>query len=293
MNEGKVVVILNPAADRGRAGGREPEIRKALDASGLKYELLRTERPGHASELSRAAVEAKASVVVAAGGDGTANEVAQGLVGTQVPLGIFPIGSGNDYARALGIPKDLVAAAQRIAKANRKAVDVGRVEGRYFLNSMGMGIDGQIALDYRRMRLLRGEKGFLWAAVLEILRFRSFQAEVEGDDWRFSGRLLSVAVMNGPCAGGGFYLAPEARHDDGMFDIVFIGNYPRMVRFAALPKTRDGSHLALKRMHLRRGAQVRIRTERPLPVHMDGELFPEPTCELSVELLPQALSVLA
>ena len=78
-----------------------------------------------------------------------------------------------------------------------------------------------------------------------------------------------------------------------MFDIVFIGNYPRVVRFAVLPKTRDGSHLALKRMHLRRGAQVRIRTERPLPVHMDGELFLEPTCGLSVELLPQALSVLA
>jgi len=293
MNEGKVVVILNPAADRGRAGGRGPEIRKALDASGLKYELLHTERPGHASELARAAVEAKASVVVAAGGDGTVNEVAQGLVGTQVPLGVLPIGSGNDYARALGIPKDLAAAAQRIAKGNQKAVDVGRVEGRYFLNSMGMGIDGQIALDYKRMRLLRGELGYLWATILEILRFRSFEAEIEGDGWRFSDRLLAMAVMNGPYAGGGFYLAPEARHDDGMFDIVFVGNYPRVVRFSVLPKTRDGSYLALKRVQVRRGARVTVRTERPLPVHMDGELFPEPTCELSVELFPQALSVLA
>ncbi|HAF70271.1 TPA: diacylglycerol kinase [Candidatus Acetothermia bacterium] len=292
MSRGEALVILNPAADRGRAGLREPELRLALDSAGLAYELVRTQGPGHASHLARTAVE-EAGLIIAAGGDGTVNEVAQGLVGSQVPLGVLPVGSGNDYARALGLPKDLTAAARHIAQASPKGVDVGWVGGRYFLNSMGMGIDGQIALDYRRMRLLRGELGYLWATCLEILRFRAFQAEIEGEGWRFSGKLLSTAVMNGPYAGGGFYLAPRARPDDGLLDVVVVGDYPRVVRFSVLPKTRDGSYLALRRVQLKHGTSLTIRADRPVPVHMDGELLPEPTCELSVKLFPGALLVCA
>ena len=144
----KTFVILNPVSDRGQAGKREGEVREALDRAGIRYDLVLTRRPGHATELARKAVEEGVTVVVAAGGDGTVNEVAQALVNTEVPLGVLPIGSGNDYARVLGIPKDLGAAAQRIAQGNTRRVDVGRTGERFFLNSLGMGIDGQIALDY-------------------------------------------------------------------------------------------------------------------------------------------------
>jgi len=285
------LVILNPTADRGEAGRRERELRAALEEAGLEYKLVRTEAPGHASELAREAARAGVPLVVAAGGDGTVNEVAQGLVDTEVPLGVLPIGSGNDYARALGISKELRAAARRIATAEPQRVDVGLVKDRYFLNSLGMGIDGQIAWDYRRMRFLKGELGYLAATLLEIIRFRSFHAEVEADGWSFSGRLLTTAVMNGPYAGGGFYLAPQARPDDGQLDLVFLGNYPRVVRFSVLPKTRDGSYLALSRVQHRRARVARIVADRPLPVHMDGELLPEPVSRLEVELRPKALLV--
>jgi len=289
----KTFVILNPVSDRGRAGKREGEVREALDKAGIRYDLVLTRRPGHATELARRAIEEGAAVVVAAGGDGTVNEVAQALVNTEVPLGVLPIGSGNDYARVLGIPKDLGAAAQRIAQGGTRRVDVGRTGGRFFLNSLGMGIDGQIALDYQRVRFLHGEIGYLGATLFEIVRFRAFEVVVRGDGWEFSGRLLSTAVMNGPYAGGGFYLAPEARPDDGLFDVVFIGNYPRLVRFSVLPRTRDGSYLRLKRVHTQRGSRLSIRADRPLPVHMDGELLPKPVAELAVELIPGALRVLA
>jgi len=285
------LVILNPTADRGKAGRRERELRAALEEAGLEYKLVRTEAPGHASELAREAARAGVPLVVAAGGDGTVNEVAQGLVDTEVPLGVLPIGSGNDYARALGISKELRAAARRIATAEPQRVDVGLVKDRYFLNSLGMGIDGQIAWDYRRMRFLKGELGYLAATLLEIIRFRSFHAEVEADGWSFSGQLLATAVMNGPYAGGGFYLAPQARPDDGQLDLVFLGNYPRVMRFSVLPKTRDGSYLALSRMQQRRARVARIVADRPLPVHMDGELLPEPVSRLEVELRPKALLV--
>lgn len=288
-----VQVILNPAADRGRARGREEELRSVLNAAGLSAQIVLTARPGHGAELARDALRAGVKVVAAAGGDGTVHEVAQALVGTEAALGILPMGSGNDYIRALGIPKDLPAAAAILARSKARTVDVAYVHGQFALNSFGMGVEGQIAADYKRMRFLKGEIGYLYATILEVVRFRAFRAEVEGNEWAFSGKLLSVSVMNGPYAGGGYHLAPHARVDDGALDVGLIGNYPRLVRFAVLPKTRDGTYLNLARVHAKKAQQVRIRSDRPLPVHMDGELLPEPVQEIEVSIRPQALRVIA
>lgn len=285
-------VILNPAADRGRAGARRDELRTVLAEAGLAAEVSLTERPGHAVELARDAVRAGAEVVAAAGGDGTVHEVAQALVGTKAALGVLPMGSGNDYIRVLGVPKDLPGAAAILARGKTRTVDVADVHGEFALNSFGMGIEGQIASDYKRMQFLKGEIGYLYATILEVVRFRAFRAEVAGDGWTFAGKLLSVSVMNGPYAGGGYHLAPHARVDDGALDVGLIGNYPRLVRFAVLPKTRDGTYLNLARVHAKKARQVTIHSDRPLPVHMDGELLPKPVQEIEVSLRPRALLVL-
>lgn len=284
-------MVLNPAAGRGRAGQRQEELRRALDAAGLDAEIALTERPGHATELAHNALRAGAKVVAAAGGDGTVHEVAQALVGTEVALGVLPLGSGNDYLRALGIPNALPAAAAVLARGKSRKVDVAEVNGQFSLNSFGMGVEGQIAADYRRMRFFKGEIGYLYATILEVLRFRAFGAEVQGDGWQFSGRLLSVSAMNGPYAGGGFHLAPQALLDDGALDVGLIGDYPRLVRFVVLPKTRDGTYLNLSRVHAKKAQRIMIRSDRPLPVHMDGELLPQPVSEVSLTLLPGALRV--
>ncbi len=289
----QVHVILNPAADRGRAGERREELGEALAAAGLAAEIALTERPGHAVGLARDAVRAGATIVAAAGGDGTIHEVGQALVGTEAALGILPMGSGNDYIRVLGIPKDVARAAAILARGKARTVDVADVNGQFSLNSFGMGVEGQIAADYRQMRFLKGEIGYLYATVLEVVRFRAFRAEVQGDGWTFKGKLLSVSVMNGPYAGGGYHLAPHARIDDGVLDVGLIGNYPRLVRFAVLPKTRDGTYLNLARVHAKRAQHITIRSDRSLPVHMDGELLPELVQEIEVSLRPQALHVIA
>lgn len=286
-------VVLNPAADRGRAGARQEELRAVLAEAGVKGEISLTARPGHAVELARDAVRAGATVVAAAGGDGTIHEVGQALVGTEAALGVLPMGSGNDYIRVLGIPKDLSGAAAALARGKRRAVDVADVNGQFSLNSFGMGVEGQIAADYKRMRFLKGEIGYLYATILEVVRFRAFRAEVAGDGWTFAGKLLSVSVMNGPYAGGGYHLAPQARLDDGVLDVGLIGNYPRLVRFVVLPKTRDGTYLDLARVHAKKAERVKIRSDRPLPVHMDGELLPEPVQEIDLALRPRALHVIA
>ncbi|MEN3011034.1 MAG: diacylglycerol kinase family protein [Candidatus Bipolaricaulaceae bacterium] len=288
-----IPVILNPVAGRGSAGERVEEVRRAFAAVGLRAEILRTEGPGQATELACALCGRGAEVVVAAGGDGTVNEVAQALVGTKTALAVLPLGSGNDFARALGLPMALEKAVEVLARGRKRRVDVGEANGRYYLNALGMGIDGQIAHHYRRHRFLRGELGYLLATVFEVLRFRPFGVEVRAGEERFCGELLAVAAMNGPWAGGGFCLAPQARPDDGLLDLALLGHYPRLVRLMVLPKTRDGSYLRLARARLLRTAQVRVYADRPLFVHADGELFPERVAALEVVLFPHALSVLA
>ncbi len=289
----RVPVILNPAAGRGSAGEREEEINHVFAELGLQAVIHRTEGPGHATELACELSGRGAPVVVAAGGDGTVNEVAQALVGTDTALALLPLGSGNDFARALGIPPHLPQAAEVIARGRERRVDVGEAQGRYYLNALGMGIDGQIAHDYRTHKFLRGEVGYLLATVYEVLRFRPVAVEVELNHVRVQGELLAVAAMNGPWAGGGFCLAPQARLDDGLLDLALLGHYPRLVRLVVLPKTRDGSYLKLARAKLFRTDGAWVRAERPLYVHLDGELLPERVATLRVELLPQALRVRA
>lgn len=285
-------VILNPAADRGRAGARLGELCAALGRMGLRFTLVRTERPGHGTELARQALTEGAELVVAAGGDGTVNEVAQALVGQKVPLGVIPLGSGNDYIRALGIPNDLARSVGVLSRGGTRPVDVGRVAGRFYLNSLGIGLDAQIAWNYQKMRFLKGELGYLWAALLEISRFHPFHAELMVGNKIQMVDLLMLSVMNGPYAGGGFRLAPGARADDGKLDLVTIGDYPRISRLPILFLVRQGGHLRLRRVRANLVSGIRIRTDLPVLVHMDGELLPRMD-QLGIEVLSGALQVIA
>jgi len=287
-----VHVVLNPAAARGRAGEREAELREALEEAGFKPNIEKTGKPGDGTELARRAIADGAKLVMAAGGDGTVNEVAQPLVGTEIALGVLPMGSGNDYARVLSVPPTLRAAAKVLAQHRVRAADVGDVGTHYYLNSLGMGVEGQIAQDYRNMRLLKGEVGYLSATLFEIVRFRPFRAEVRGDGWQHEAKLLSVSAMNGPYAGGGFHLAPQAEIDDGQLDVALLGHYPRLVRFWVLPQTRDGTYLKRSRVRSRKADRLTINSDRALPVHMDGELLASPVSELEIRLRPRALHVL-
>ncbi len=286
-------VILNPAAGRGQAGEREREVREALRHAGMKPVVQRTLKPGHGTALARAAVRAGAPFVVAAGGDGTINEVAQGLVDTNVPLGMLPLGSGNDYVRVLGIPSNLPGATAILTRTRTRKVDIGSVGDRCYLNSLGMGIDGQIAWDYKRHWWLKGAPGYYIAAVYQMLRFRAFDAEVEAEGWAHRGQHLAISVMNGPYAGGGFHLAPGAAIDDGQLDVTMAGDYSRPMRLWVLPKTRNGSYLERPRMRRECARALTIHADRAVPVHMDGEVLTHPMRKLSITLIPMGLSVIA
>ena len=293
----RIAVVLNPAADRGRAAEKEVAIARGLKAHGVSFEIFRTEAPGHATELARKALEEGFSIVAAAGGDGTVNEVAQALVGTDTPLGIIPCGSGNDFIKAVGIPKDLGAALDIIARGKQRSVDVGFVDfegigSRYFVNCFGAGIDGKIALDYKNMRFLRGDIGYLWAALLEVFRFRGFRAQVEAGGRAIEGDLAFLPFQNGPYAGGGFHVAPGARPDDGLLDLVVVEDRSIPRRIPLLKRFRDGTYLGLPRIERIHVREARVEFDRGVPAHLDGEVIPEVRA-FSVRVVPGGIRVLS
>lgn len=283
-------VIFNPVADRGRAQARAEEILARLKDFGLHPTLFRTTKPGEATEIARELAQKNVPLLAAAGGDGTLNEVAQALVGTKTALGIIPLGSGNDFLRSLVGFVDLSDALRRLAQGKPKPVDVGEANGRFYLNSLGMGIDGQIAEDFIRWKFLRGELGYLWAALYEIARFGPFELSVKSDAGEFSFPGLMITVMNGSHTAGGFHIAPGASPTDGALNLIAIRHYPRILRPPILVKVRQGKHLGLRGVKSGLVRWVEVRTDRPLRVYVDGELLPR-TAELSVRVHPGALLV--
>ncbi len=283
-------VIFNPVADRGRAASRKEKLEEELEKLGLKPLFFLTTRPGEATEIARELVRKEVAIVAAAGGDGTLNEVAQALVGTKTALGIIPLGSGNDFLRSLAGEVDFQKALRRLREGKPTPVDVGEANGRFYLNSLGMGIDGQIAEDFIRWKFLRGELGYLWAALWEVARFRPFTLHIRSDIGEFSMQGLMVSVMNGSHTAGGFHLAPGASLTDGALNLIAISHYPRVLRVPILVRVRKGKHLGLKGVRAALVKWAEVKTSRPLRVYVDGELLPR-TAELRIRVHPGALRV--
>ncbi len=295
-----VCVIFNPQAARGRAGRRLRRIRQLLAD---QAEFRASEAPGQCEILAAEAARAGFRTVVAAGGDGTVHEVANGILGSggpEVALGVLPLGSGNDYAHALDLPSDPEAQCRALLAGGVRHVDVGRVRdqtgrSRYFVNTLGAGFSGAVAVESRRIEGLQG-LALYGLAVLRALA-RHFHAPesvltIDGESCRTPTLTLIVAL--GPREGGGFVVAPEAALDDGWFDYLHAASLGRPRALYLLPQLALGkvpSHAALR---LGRCRNASLQSERPLMIHLDGELFArgdEGVREVHVELLPKQLAV--
>jgi YegS/Rv2252/BmrU family lipid kinase len=294
-------VIFNPAAARGRARRR---LRKLQQFFAGRAVFEASKAPGHAEELAHAAARAGLATVVAAGGDGTVHEVANGVLragSEQAAFGVIPLGSGNDYADSLGLPAEVPLLCRRLLAGDIRRVDVGLVRDergrqRYFVNSLGLGLSGAVAYEARKIRGLRGLALYGLAALRAIWRhFHSPQTAL-----RIDGRIeeiptLYLAIALGRREGGGFIIAPEARLDDGLFDYLHAGRLSRLQALSYLPRLALGwlpDHDSI----IRRGQcrSIAVQSATPLLVHLDGELFARPedgTRSIEVQLLPKALPV--
>ncbi len=298
MTPSRLYVILNPAAGRGAAARAGRAIRGVLDAAGVPHELVETRAPGHAVELAEAAARAGWPAVVAAGGDGTVHEVANGLLRASegeptVPLGIVPVGSGNDFAKLVGAPADAAAATRRLLSGGTRRVDAGRVGDRFFTNGVGIGLDARVGIEAGKVRWARGLAIYLVALARVLRAFRPPRMRVELDGVEVADRPLTlVTVANGGCHGGGFWICPGARIDDGTLDVCVADAMGVAEVLGFLPRVMRGTHVGRPGVRMLQARRVRVTSPDPLPVHADGEIVAEAAGEVEIELLPGRLTVL-
>ena len=243
-------------------------------------------------------MEGGASLVVAVGGDGTVNEVAQGLAGRDgVELAVIPRGTGWDFARTYGIPRRLEDAVAVARDGRGRAIDLGRAHYRawdgsegeaYFTNIASAGMSGAIAKRANETsKALGGKASYLWATFAVFARWRNDEVRVTVDSKRRVGRMHDVVVANGRYIAGGMMICPEAEPDDGLFDVLLIGDLTKRDLLLTLPKTYRGRHLPHPKAELLRGARAEVDAAEPLPIELDGE---QPgTTPVQFEIVPQAL----
>lgn len=288
-----MILIVNPAAAGGKVGTQWPRLHRLVESLGIRARQAFTRAPGHATELAAEAVAQGTDTVVAVGGDGTVCEVAEGLYrsGGGV-LGILPVGTGNDAARALGIPGKVTAAVAALRRPRVRPVDLIQVGSRVVVNAVGLGMLGTINAKAAAFKKVRGLGAYLLAALHTLARYRSPSVEIETEGFRFAGPMTILAIHNGPTTGGGFRLAPGAQPDDGVLDACLVENLSVPQRFPRLVAALRGTLGRWRKSHPFSFRQMRLRTPVALDAHLDGNPWVVPAGELKVQVLPQALAVL-
>jgi len=302
----KYKIIVNPTSGRGHGEESIPQIKRMLSGYSLDFDLVRTERPWHAAELAQEAASAGYDVVVAAGGDGTANEVLNGLMwakqaGTGMcAMGILSVGRGNDFAYGMGIPDDLEAGCRALAQDHRRTVDVGKVaggdypEGRYFGNGVGIGFDAVVGFEAVKMTHLTGFPSYIVAVLKTVfLYYKAPLARIEYDGQTITQPFLMISIMNGQRMGGGFFMAPDGKPDDGMFDLCIAREVSRIRIFELIPHFMQGTQAGQEPITMAQASKVVVTAvEGVLPAHADGETLCTEGERLEIELLPRQIEML-
>lgn len=305
-----VQIILNPKAGRGVGAQVKQELVDALTAAGVAFDMVETTHHGHAQELAAALKQQGAHVVVAVGGDGTVNEVINGLAqatpagGVIGPLAFCPIGTGNDFSAMAGAQPGVAALAQRLAAGRTRQIDVGRARltspsreiVRYFGNNLGLGFEAHVTLESYRIRWFGGPLRYLMAVVQALRHYNAPLIDVKwgqalGAQAEWHRETLLVSVGNSRRTGGMFYLTPDAVMDDGQLDLGLVPSVGRWGILQILPRVLKGAHRNDPRILLDRFQRLELRCASPLPVHLDGEVVMEDVIAAQVELLPSRLEI--
>jgi diacylglycerol kinase (ATP) len=293
----KIKVILNRSSGPLAKQVKMDKVEQTLQAAGLEYHLEPTKNLEHCVTLVKQAAQEGWPVVVAAGGDGTINGVVNGLMQAAGEneagiLGILPLGTANDLADMLDLPRDIAAACQRLATGKTRLIDVGQVNGHYFANNSAIGLEPMVSLTQNQMRWVKGDLRYILAALKVIFASQAWSTRMSWDDGEYEGPLTLVSVGNSPRTGGVFYMTPEAVLDDGLLDFVYAGHLSRWQLLRLLPKTFKGEHIHHPLVFNLRTTALSITTTPPTPIQADGEVFDKNASQINYRLFPQKLRVI-
>ena len=301
---GKFWVILNPTAGKGKAAKQYPKIDSFFRESGLEYEIFLTKGVGGALNMARDLPVGADDVTVAAGGDGTCNEVVNGLLLRRCPtppvFGILPIGRGNDFSATPQIPQDVEKALKLLTTGNAKPLDAGFVkggffpDGRYFVNGIGIGFDTKVGFEAAKLKIKSGIS-YAVGALITLIRYEpSPVLQIHFDDKEITLPAVLVSVVNGRRMGGSFYMGPNAVLDDGLLDICYVQH--QKSRFALLKimsHYTKGTQGECKGVTFDRGKNFHLKAlEGGMAAHCDGETVCYEGKELEITCIPNALRLI-
>ena len=299
MHERPIPLFVNPVAGRGRAKHRAESIRRLLLESDVEFEEIRTTSVGDLEYKVFAAASAGADRIIVAGGDGSVHEAVNGILrsGSQTALGVIPVGTGNDFAKACSIPLHWEDATRLLADRigsdmPLRYIDAGRMNDRYFANGAGIGFDAKINHIARGNRLPLGDLVYLiavfqgvWDGVITPAVRMRFDSDI------YDGPVTLVEVCNGDSVGGMFKIAPMAKNDDGYLDLICVQPVSRLRVFALLPRLMQGTHLTAPEVSTARVNSLTLVAEEAVPSHLDGEVQPLQR-EFEIEILKRSLAIL-
>jgi diacylglycerol kinase (ATP) len=296
----KILVVFNSRAQSGRAKKLLPDICSAFSRLGVEAEIVVPGHPGHASELVAEADLRGFDAVVAAGGDGTVFEVLNGLFSheTRIPLGIIPLGTGNAFAREFGLgPENWNEAIVRLASANVRLVDVGKVECAgdesgdvfYFLNIVGIGFATDAGIASKKLKSI-GPAAYSLGTLWECLKLKSYPLRIELDGNSVEQDNIFVEISNSRFTGTSFLIAPDARIDDGLLDVTLLGKLSRWRLLRLFPTIYSGKHIDFEEVSSIQACQIRIESPTGMLMAVDGEFRGRTPAVISC--LPQALKLL-
>lgn len=289
----KHVFIINPTAGKGKSLGLVPIIRDYFKGKPDKYVIKITEYPGHATEIAREYANSETCRIYSIGGDGTVNEIVNGMAGTKASLGVIPAGSGNDFIRSIHgeyQSSDIVADTIR---GQERSIDLARANGKYFINISSIGFDADVvynAQKFKRLPYIPGSMAYLFSLIYTIFKNKISEVKVTIDDQEISLKILLAAVANGRFYGGGMLPAPAAALDDGLLDICLVREVNRLKILTLFPKYMKGEHGEIEYVSFKRAKKIKIESKETIALNIDGEILTGQ--EVEFEILKGAINVI-
>lgn len=285
-----LTLLVNPASAHGRTLKLLPVIEQDLDERRIPFRVERTRGLEDGTERALQAVEAD-EVPVVISGDGLVGAIGGAMAGSETPLGIIPGGRGNDLARVLGIPDDPLAAVAVLAAGESRRIDVGEANGKRFLGIVSVGFDSECNRLANEVTIIRSNLVYVYSLFRTLLAWKPARFTIRSESERIRTSGYSISVANNSTFGGGMRIAPQAELDDGLLDVITVGEVGKLRFVANLRKVFKGTHIDDEQVSMFRASRVEITASRPFPVYADGEHLTE--LPVSVRVLPRALSVLA
>ncbi|MCF7921104.1 MAG: diacylglycerol kinase family lipid kinase [Candidatus Marinimicrobia bacterium] len=288
----RYLLIVNPEAGSRSTMRALPEIDRLMRVHKAEFEFHFTQERDHATELVKE-IGADFDVIVSVGGDGTINEIVNGMPDLNKPLGILPIGTGNDFARSCSMKiGDLESAVDVLLAHDIKTIDVGEVNGRRFVNVMGLGFEGRANDIGKMLPHLHGTPKYLIAIGGTYLSYRRMPLRIKFNEIVIDEKVFLLSIGNGWNVGGGLQLTPKAVMDDGMFDVGYLQNISRFRILQVFSKLYDGTIDTVPEVEMYQTTELTIESDRPIPAHIDGEAFDPVQTSFKIHLIPQAQEII-